>query len=168
VALFPGASIEERRWGGVKFAALAERVVALGYSVVIVGGAEDLPVAANIAERLPSVLNVAGKTSLLETASILNEAALLVSGDSGVLHIAAGLGTRTVSLFGPGIAKKWAPRGERHIVINHQLPCSPCTKFGYTPHCKIGARCIQGISVDEVFAAVETQLGERDKDGVAQ
>jgi ADP-heptose:LPS heptosyltransferase len=83
----------------------------------------------------------------------LNRSQLLISGDSGVLHLGVGLGTPTVSLFGPGIADKWAPRGEQHIVINHKLPCSPGTRFGTTPPCPIGAKCIQDITVDEVFAA---------------
>ncbi len=83
---------------------------------------------------------------------------MLVSGDSGVLHIAVGLNKPTVSLFGPGIAAKWAPRGEKHIVLNHHLDCSPCTRFGYTPSCSHGARCIQDITVEEVFTAVMTLL----------
>ncbi len=70
----------------------------------------------------------------------------------------AGLSVPTVSLFGPGIANKWAPPGEQHIVINHKLPCSPCTRFGTTPPCPIGAKCIQDISVGEVFTAAQEIL----------
>jgi ADP-heptose:LPS heptosyltransferase len=82
----------------------------------------------------------------------------LLSGDSGVLHIAMGLGVPTVSLFGPGRAGKWAPRGERHIVINKGLSCSPCTTFGTTPPCPISAQCLNDITVDEVFNAVAVLL----------
>jgi lipopolysaccharide heptosyltransferase II len=160
VVLFPGASIPERRWGGQRFAELAERIAALDYPVVVVGGKEDFAVGEAVVAKAQTTLNVAGKTSLLETASILKDAALLISGDSGVLHIAVGLGTPTVSLFGPGIVNKWAPHGSRHTVINHQLPCSPCTKFGTTPPCPIGAKCLKGISVDEVFSAVEALLNK--------
>lgn len=151
VVLFPGASIEERRWGGQRFGELAERFVASGCTVVVVGGMDDVAAAEEIVARVPSAINLAGKTSLMETASFLRDAELLVSGDSGVLHIAVGLGTRTVSLFGPGIAAKWAPCGDLHIAVNHHLSCSPCTKFGTTPPCPIGAKCIQEITVDEVF-----------------
>lgn len=166
VVLFPGASIVERRWGEKRFAQLAERIVATGCAVVIVGGKDDASVAEQLQLRVPAVINLVGKTSLSETASLLRDAAVLVSGDSGVLHIAVGLGTPTVSLFGPGIARKWAPGGSRHVVINHQLLCSPCTKFGYTPKCQIGARCIQGITVDEVFSAVQSQLRSGGEDGI--
>ena len=75
----------------------------------------------------------------------------LASPHPTILHLAVGLGIPTVSLFGPGIAAKWAPRGERHVVINLNLPCSPCTRFGTTPPCPIHARCIQEISVDLVY-----------------
>lgn len=158
VVLFPGASIQERRWEKDNFAALADKIAALGYPIIVVGGAEDSAPGQAVVERVPAALNMAGKTSLLETASILKNSALLISGDSGILHIAVGLGIPTVSLFGPGIANKWAPRGQYHVVINHQLPCSPCTKFGTTPPCLIGAKCLQQISVDEVFSAAKSLL----------
>jgi ADP-heptose:LPS heptosyltransferase len=157
VAIFPGASIAERCWGVEKFHQLAKRLIDEGSSVVVVGGKEDIATGRAIVDGL-SVLNLTGKTSLCGTAGVLNRSQLLISGDSGVLHIGVGLGTPTVSLFGPGIAAKWAPRGKHHIVINHKLPCSPCTRFGTTPPCPIGAKCIQDISVDEVFAAVQKLL----------
>jgi ADP-heptose:LPS heptosyltransferase len=81
-----------------------------------------------------------------------------MSGDSGVLHIAVGLGVPTVSLFGPGRTKKWAPQGALHIVINKGLACSPCTTFGTTPPCPHDARCMRDISADEVINAVTMLL----------
>ncbi|WP_084201387.1 glycosyltransferase family 9 protein [Geobacter pickeringii] len=155
VAFFPGASIVERRWGGDRFAELASRL-RKRIEVVVVGGAVDRQDAAVI-ER-SDVLNFAGITNLAETAAVLARSSLLVSGDSGILHIAVGLGVPTVSLFGPGREQKWAPRGKDHIVINKHLSCSPCTTFGYTPKCPIDARCMAEITVDEVEDAVLTLL----------
>lgn len=157
VVIFPGASIPERCWGSDRYHQLAKRLEGAGNAVAVVGGREDIAAGAAIASGT-GALNLAGKTSLLETAGVLRRAKLLVSGDSGVLHIGVGLGLPTVSLFGPGIAKKWAPRGPQHRVLNHNLPCSPCTKFGTTPPCPIGVRCMQEITVDEVFAAVREVL----------
>ena len=151
VVLFPGASIDERKWGSDRFAELARRLLSAGFKVIVVGGSEDVGPAVEIGSMTPGVINLVGATSLLETASVLSGAALLISTDSGVLHIGVGLGIPTVSLFGPGIARKWAPRGPEHRVVNLELPCSPCTRFGTTPPCPIGARCIQDISVDRVF-----------------
>lgn len=153
VVLFPGASIQERRWGADKFAALAERLTEMDFSVVLVGGKEDAEEGEKISAQA-DVLNFIGKLSLVESAAVIAEAAALVSGDSGILHIGVGLATPTVSLFGPGIAEKWAPHGSRHLVINKNLSCSPCTRFGYTPKCRKNARCIQAIGVDEIVNGV--------------
>lgn len=159
VAVFPGASIVERRWGADRFGELADRLRKGKIAAVIVGSAGDRYDADSIEQS--GALNLAGKTTLAETAAIIARSSLLVSGDSGILHIAVGLGIPTVSLFGPGRARKWAPRGANHIVINRNLPCSPCTTFGYTPKCPINARCMAEISVDEVEQAVMTLLARK-------
>ncbi len=153
VAIFPGASIAERRWGAANFRELVERLRERGVPVVVIGGRED----AVEGERIVAGglgLQFAGKTSLAESAAIIARSAVLISGDSGVLHLGVGLGRATVSLFGPGIAEKWAPRGGSHRVIAKGYDCSPCTRFGTTPSCRYGARCIRDITVAEVLAAV--------------
>jgi heptosyltransferase II len=171
VALFPGASIVERRWGAARFRAVAEQLAERGIPVVVVGGECDAAEARVVvggecdAAEAEAVLggvgglNLAGRTTLAETAAVIAQSALLLSGDSGVLHLAVGLGVPTVSLFGPGIEAKWGPKGEGHVVLNKHLPCSPCTRFGTTPPCPIKARCLSDISVAEVVAAVEKLLG---------
>lgn len=157
VAIFPGASIPERQWGADRFRRVAELLSVFGIKIVVVGGKEDRQQGEMITGGGYG-LNLAGLTSLSETAAIIQKSALLVSGDSGVLHIAVGLDVPTVSLFGPGRAKKWAPQGDRHIVINKELPCSPCTTFGTTPPCPINARCMRDITIDEVVNAVTMLL----------
>jgi len=157
VAVFPGASIPERRWGADRFRRVAELLSVFGIRVVIVGGKEDHQQGELIAGGGLGI-NLAGLTSLAETGSIVPRDSLAQSGDSGVLHIAVGLGVPTVSLFGPGRAKKWAPQGEQHIVINKGLACSPCTTFGTTPPCPVDARCMRDITVDEVANAVSMLL----------
>jgi ADP-heptose:LPS heptosyltransferase len=157
VTLFPGASIPERRWGAKKFGELANRLRGIGMEVVVIGGGEDRAQGEKIVAG--GGLNLAGQTSLTETAAVLQRSALLVSGDSGVLHLAVGLDVPTVSLFGPGIAEKWAPRGDIHRVIDHHLACSPCTRFGTTPPCPIQARCLADIGVDEVLGKIRTLIG---------
>lgn len=154
VAIFPGASSTERRWGAEKFREVVKRLHSMAIPVVVVGGKEDAATGDKIISGFNG-LNFAGKTTLAETAAVIEKAAVLVSGDTGILHTGVGLGKPTVSLFGPGIAKKWAPRGELHIVINKCLPCSPCTKFGYTPKCPINAKCMSDITVDEVMQGIE-------------
>jgi len=157
ITLFPGASIMERRWGSGRFRQIAELLARVGIKTVVVGGKEDRLQGDEIVAGGEGV-NLAGQTNLAETAAVLAKSALLLSGDSGVLHIAVGLNVPTVSLFGPGRALKWAPTGEHHIVINKGLDCSPCTTFGTTPACPNDARCMRDITVDEVFNAVTILL----------
>ena len=161
LVIFSGASIAERRWGAGRFAELAQWLERERWVVVVVGGREDAVDGEQIAGE--AGLNVAGRTTLAETAALIEGAALLVSGDSGVLHIGVGLGVPTVSLFGPGRQHKWGPRGAGHIVINHHLPCSPCTTFGSTPECPHKTRCMREITVEEVFQAARQLLGEKNK-----
>jgi ADP-heptose:LPS heptosyltransferase len=141
---------------------LARRLHNAGIGVVVVGGAGDRGDGDLICADGVG-LNLAGGTSLVESAAVIRRAALLVSGDSGLLHIGVGLGVPTVSLFGPGIAAKWAPRGERHIVLDKRLTCSPCTRFGSTPRCRDNGRCLKEITVDEVEQAVLRLLARTEK-----
>ena len=157
VVIFPGASIVERRWGAERFRSLAQWCFRQGLRVVVVGGAGDRNDGEQIVFGLEA-LNLTGKTSLAETAAVLENAAVVISGDSGILHIAVGLGRPTVSLFGPGIASKWAPKGPRHVVLNKKSICSPCTRFGYTPSCPRGVRCMRDISVSEVTLGITKLL----------
>jgi len=164
VFLFPGASIPERRWGAERFSQVAVELGQQGYGVVVVGGLEDVAVGATIIQ-VAGGLNLAGCTTLAETAAVIEGAALLISGDSGVLHLGVGLGTPTVSLFGPGIAKKWAPRGPHHVVLNLHLPCSPCTRFGTTNRCPRQSLCLQGLTAEMVLRAAFSLLGMQGRGG---
>ncbi len=152
VTVFPGASIPERRWGAERFAKVAASLRDLGYTIVIVGGKEDMASAPEIIANING-LNFTGQTTLAETAAILKYSALLISGDSGILHIGVGLDIPTISLFGSGIAKKWGPQGPQHHVLQSHLPCSPCTKFGYTKRCPQNAECMRMIGTEEVVRA---------------
>jgi lipopolysaccharide heptosyltransferase II len=156
VVIFPGASIVERRWGAERYKLVSNRLSEDGYITVVVGGREDMEDGELIAGA--EGLNLAGMTTLAETAALIDRSCLLISGDSGVLHLAVGLDIPTVSLFGPGIAAKWAPVGEKHVVLNRNLSCSPCTRFGTTPPCPYGVRCMKEITADQVMMAAASLL----------
>lgn len=158
VSIFPGASIRERLWGTDRFSALAALFRGAGYLPVVVGGGGERPAGEEIAAA--GGVNLAGRTSLAGTACLINRSSLLVSGDSGILHVGVGLGVPTVSLFGPGIAAKWGPRGALDVVVAKGLSCSPCTRFGYTPACPDRVRCLSEISVDDVFGAAIALLNK--------
>jgi ADP-heptose:LPS heptosyltransferase len=153
IGVFSGATIPERRWGIVNFAQLSKRLSQEGVGTVMVGGSPEVKEAETFKEIVgkDNVLNFVGKTSLMETAAIISKLDLFLSGDTGIMHIAYGVGTPTVSLFGAGIQKKWAPIGKHHIAINRNLFCSPCTRFGYTPRCPYQVKCLRDITPDEVL-----------------
>ncbi len=152
VGIFTGATVPERRWGAKNFAELAEKLSRGNIGSVIVGGESEKGDIREFAEasEAGSILDFVGKTKLNETAAVISELDLFISGDTGLMHIACGVGTRTLSLFGAGIQNKWAPLGDDHVAINKNEPCSPCTRFGYTPKCPYGVRCLTEISVEEV------------------
>ncbi len=162
VGVFAGATIPERRWGVKRFAELAKSLHGEGVGTVMVGGRVDIKDAGSFEEIVgtENMLNFVGKTSLMETAAIISKLDLFVTGDTGLMHVAYGVGTPTVSLFGAGIQKKWGPIGKRHVVINKNLPCSPCTKFGYTPKCPYKVKCLEDITVDEVKESVLRLLSQ--------
>ncbi len=157
VVVFPGASTAEKRWGASRFRSVAEWCLGCRLQVVLIGGKGDRAESEQIASGL-DIVNLAGRTSLVQTAAIIDKAAVIVSGDSGVLHIAAGLGRPTVALFGSSSVDKWAPRGPRHVVLKQELPCSPCARFGYTPSCAYSVRCMSDIAVTDVTHAIAKLL----------
>ncbi len=160
IAIFPGASVVERRWGGDRFGKVARAIKSKGYRIVILGSDADSRDAAGIREYAGDCIDLTGRTDLKAVAAVLKESKLLLTADSGLMHIAYAAGTATVSLFGSGIEEKWAPRGKNHIVLNRHLDCSPCTRFGYTPRCKRGVKCLSSLSVDAVIGAVERILDQ--------
>lgn len=156
VVIFPGSSVPEKCLGKERFSIVAKQLGEGGYKVVVVGGGGDRDAGECIAGT--TGLNLAGKTTLPETAAVIARSRLVICGDSGVLHIAAGLGVPTVSLFGPSSEVKWAPRGDNHVVLNRHLPCSPCSRFGTIPPCSINVRCMKEITPDEVLEAARRLL----------
>jgi ADP-heptose:LPS heptosyltransferase len=165
VGMFAGATVPERRWGIHNFAEISKKLHKEGIGTVIVGGRVDLKDAMKFEEIVgrENILNLVGKSSLMETAAIISQVDSFVTGDTGLMHVAYGVGTPTVSLFGAGIQKKWAPIGKSHIAINKNLFCSPCTKFGYTPRCPYNVKCLKDITVDEVKESALRLLSQRKK-----
>lgn len=161
IAIFPGASVRERRWGGERFGKVAKALEDEGYKILILGSRADRSDADVIKKYATRCVDLTGRTSLRDVAAILKRCRLLIAADSGIMHIGYAVGTPMVSLFGSGIEKKWAPCGKKHIVINKHLPCSPCTRFGYTPRCKRNVECLTLISTEEVVDSARSLLKEK-------
>jgi ADP-heptose:LPS heptosyltransferase len=160
VAIMPVAGGSYRLWALEHWANVVSELIRSGYFVVLLGGDDAALAAARLTEAASpgAICNLAGGTSVAETAAVLRESRLLVTSDTGVLHLAVGVGTPTVSLFGPGPHRKWAPRGRRHRLVRKGLACSPCTRFGRTPPCPYDVACMGEITVADVLAAVDQAL----------
>jgi lipopolysaccharide heptosyltransferase II len=155
VAIAPGAPLREREWPPACWAEVGRRLAGAGWGVVLVGGAADRTACARVATALDgAVIDLAGRAPLARSAAAIARAAVYVSTDGGLLHVARALGVPTVALFGATSAAKWAPRGRRARTIAHALPCAPCTRFARTPPCPYGVECLARVTVDEVIAAV--------------
>ncbi len=160
ICVFPGATKKECFWPYERWSRLIDNIGKKGYPVVLLGGKLEK----NIAEKIVSncenrhVTNYVGKLSLLETTQLFNSAKLLISTDSGILHLGVLCGIPTVSLFGSGNTHKWGPKGHQHSIVTKNVSCSPCALFGSVPPCKNDVECMTSISVNEVFGTVLKQL----------
>lgn len=162
IAMNPGASNRIKCWSPQRFAELADRLSAeLGACVVIVGALDERDLADAICDSMQTApINMLGKTDLLQLGAILKHCNVVVSGDTGPLHMATAVGTPAVALFGAIDPERTGPVGEGHRIIRHkELGCVPCN----AKRCR-NARyleCMDRISVNEVFLAVAQILEER-------
>lgn len=148
IGINPGGTKPEKRWAVERFAEVADRLhEATGLPAMILGGPKDLDKADAIqsAMRSHQPFVAAGKASLGDTAALLERCRLLVTGDTGPMHMAVALAVPVVSLFGPTNPVKFGPFTSLATVLRHPEGCPDCL----TP-------CIHTISVDEtVEAAVQ-------------
>lgn len=158
VVLFPGASVATKQWSADRFAEVARCCEENGFVVVIVGGKAEEHSSHVISDKLCNGINFVGKTSLTESTSIVAGATLMISVDSGLLHIAQQLGVPTVALFGPSNSNKWSRLGGQHAVVSAGVNCSPCSQFGVIPQCPYDCCCMHNITIEMVVDAASHVL----------
>ena len=155
IALNPGASHPVNRWSVERFAALADALVeGLSAKIIITGGPEDSALAEAISSGAVSrPLVLCGKVTLLQLGAILKKCDLLISGDTGPLHLATAVGTRVVALFGAADPARTGPVGMGHRVIQAEgVTCRPCRSRVCAGN--LERECMEKITVHEVFNAV--------------
>ena len=156
VALCPGAEYgPAKRWPLENFAALGQEFLKRGFRIVILGATNDAALAAQLAEKLPGARNLAGQTTLAEFMTVLAGCGIVVSNDSGAMHLASALGVRTVAIFGSTEPALTGPLGPRTAVLRHHVPCSPC----FLRECPIDFACMIRIAPAQVLAAADELLG---------
>jgi heptosyltransferase-2 len=155
IAINPGASCVSKRWPAAKFAKVARSLIEkYGAKVVIVAGGADKKLGDEVAALIDGdCVNLSGKTSVADLASVLRRVKLFVSNDSGPVHIASAVGTPVVAIFGRndrGLSpRRWGPVGERDTILHKDVGCDIC----FAHNCKKGFKCLEAITVDEVLAA---------------
>lgn len=170
VAIHPGGRhFPAKRWPASGFAHVADYLVGqYGAQVVVVGGPDDVKLARVLAEeaRLAEPLVVAGRTSLKQTAAILEQCDVFIGNDSSPLHMAQAVGTPVVALFGPTDPGNFGPQGPYDVVVRRAVPCSPCFHWlggsrqylSYASLVEQPAPCMRAIGPADVIAAVEQVL----------
>ena len=150
--LAPGAAHFTKRWPLERWRAAAERLRDRGLALVTVGGTDDRP----LGEALSGLaVNAAGVASLQQTGALLARARLVISADTGVMHMATGVGTPVVALFGPTVRQfGFFPYRARAEVLERTLDCRPCSAMGGA-RCPMGHhRCLLDIGPQDVVSAV--------------
>jgi heptosyltransferase-2 len=159
VALMPGAEYgPAKQWPATRFASLAARLIDKGAEVWILGSGKEAGLGADIARDAggAGAYNLCGQTSLVEAVELLALAGVAVSNDSGLMHVAAAVGTHTVAIYGSSTPDFTPPLTPNATIHYHRLDCSPC----FERTCPLRhLDCLKGISVDEVFAGVAQRLG---------
>ena len=160
VAIHPSASCVSKRWMPERFAQVADRLASdRGVRVCLIAGASESALASAVASAMRQpVVNFAGRLSVSELAALLRRCRLLVSNDSGPVHVAAAVGTPVVDIFGRnqrGLSpERWGPLGEGHVVLHKEVGCVTCLAH----NCDIDFLCLTTLSADEVYNAAVSVL----------
>lgn len=153
---FPGGSRPYlKKWDDAYWNRLAQHLLDNGYKISITGGPGDRAEAEKIFSDFASDKRVeilAGGQSFEDTARILKAAQLVVSVNTGTMHLASALGSNLVVIQGPTSAERWGPLNENSFVIQSGLECSPCLDLGFDYGCNEN-RCMRDIPVERVIEA---------------
>ena len=153
-AINPGAAYgSAKRWYPERFARVADALISdFGYKVLLVGGAGESAIGADICSRMSGpAFNMIGKTSVRELMALLASVGLVVTNDSGPMHVAAAFGRSVVALFGPTDHLATSPLCSKLSLVRKEAECAPCFKR----ECPTDHRCMAGITVEDVLGGVE-------------
>lgn len=166
VAVAPVSRWDSKNWPCGNFAKLVSMIRGKypASAVAIIGGKADFETGEKIRLSAPEgVHNMCGSLSIAQSVALLGKCDLLVSNDSGPVHMASAAGTRTVVLFGPTSPGLTGPCGGGHRIVSKNLPCSPCLK----QKCPRGTKeCLLSVTPEEVFAAIAQTLEEGRRNAV--
>jgi lipopolysaccharide heptosyltransferase II len=165
VVVHGGGGREIKQWNLERFGEVATRLArTFRATVVLSGGEEDRGVVDTLSRCLgPDVdrVDLCGRVDLVTLAAVLDRASLLITGDTGPMHLAAALDVPLVAVFGPSDPHRWGPASDRARVVRADLPCSPCNRIRRPPERCRGhvPDCLAAVSADQVHDAAARLLG---------
>jgi len=150
------------RWPQDKFASLAHMLAKKDNAkIILFGSADEAGLCEQIEYSLKNkIINTSGKITLTQYGALFKKCNIAICNDAGPLHIAVALGLKTVCICGPVDEKVYGPYPLKpiHRIVKENLPCQPCYKNFRFPGCPYNRKCIQDITVDEVYSAVKSLL----------
>jgi 3-deoxy-D-manno-octulosonic-acid transferase/heptosyltransferase-1 len=155
IAINPVAYWKTKLWDNEKFAHLADLTNNKLKMKIVFTGSEKESIEGITSRMTTEGINLGGQTSLLDLAYLYKKAQMVITTDSGPMHLAAAVGTPVIALFGPTDPARTGPYGKGHTIITAQLPCSPC----FLKKCST-RKCMEDILSEQVFAAIEGKLME--------
>lgn len=161
ICIAPGATHFTKQWGREKYSLLvAEIFNKYKAEIILLGSYAEKEICDYIEGNNAGVINLAGKTSILEAAEIISESNLLISNDSGMMHVAAARQVPVIAIFGSTVTDfGFRPYKCKNIVIEaDNVPCRPCTHIGRAKCPKLHFNCMNKISLSQVFDAFETLI----------
>ncbi len=155
---------QSKRWPTPYWATLLDRLISEeGAQVVLTGAPVDLPIVEDVIRRMrEQPVNLAGKTSLLQLAALLHRADLMISGDSGPIHMATALGTPIIGIYGPTNPALGGPVSPDATVLRSHIWCSPCYNAQLPADCRYyTTQCMKNITPAQVFAIAQSRAPAR-------
>lgn len=160
VLLQPGARWDNKRWPAEHFATAVAKLAHLypGIKFAVIGGQDEIALGETIRRVAPEkIFNLCGQTTLAEMIELVRQSALLITNDTGPMHVAAAIGRPLIALFGPTEARRTGPYRQLHNVLRvPALPCAPCMKAS----CRFERplECLRALDPAEVVAKAQTIL----------
>jgi lipopolysaccharide heptosyltransferase II len=154
---------QSKRWPIPYWATLIDRLIReKGAQIVLTGAPGDLPQIEQVTRRMHErAINLAGKTSLTQLAALLQRADLLISGDSGPLHMGVACGTPIIGIYGPTNPGLGGPVSPDATVLRSDIWCSPCYNARETADCRFyTTQCMKNITPTQVFEVVQQKLAQ--------
>lgn len=158
VAINPMTTWETKHWRNERFARVADNLLNRGLAVVFSGGPQDVGGIEEIRGAMTgTAASLAGMTTLTELAALYERVEVLITTDTGPMHLAAAAGAPVVALFGPTAPWRTGPFGEGHRILRAEISCSPCLK----KYCNQEHACMTQITVEQVVQAAQAVLAGR-------